>query len=343
MGRTIQRVTFFRGRRGASLLEYIVVVGLIALVSLAGFRAFGTTVTGKANKQADCVANLGCTEGNVEPSKGKAFAPRGNFSPPPFDKIKGGKDAKWEPFKGTPYVAGPGDGSDIHPSDVSQGQLGDCYLMSGLAELAIRNPDAIKNAIHDNGDGTYTVTFKEKAPFYQFWDSGYHDVKITVKNEFPTKDGNPVFAKPGDGTGDNREMWPMIVEKAYAQWKGGYNNIEGGFGTDIMGPLTGKESSTQGGRNWEEWFGFDPGFDSIADKWDNGDALTTGTRGSGDKKPLFANGTLVGNHEYYVTNVDRKNKTITVRNPWGWNNAEVTLTYDEYKKYFTSLSSTKTR
>ena len=29
MGRTIQRVTFFRGRRGASLLEYIVVVGLV--------------------------------------------------------------------------------------------------------------------------------------------------------------------------------------------------------------------------------------------------------------------------------------------------------------------------
>jgi hypothetical protein len=110
-----------------------------------------------------------------------------------------------------------------------------------------------------------------------------------------------------------------------------------------MGPLTGKESSTEGGRNFHEWFGFDPGFNNIADKWERGDAITTGTRDGNGKKALFANGTLVGNHEYYVTGVDRKNQTITMRNPWGWGNNEVTISYDDYKKYFTSLSSTRTR
>src|SRR4051794_13295446 len=44
-------------------------------------------------------------------------------------------------------------------SDIRQGILGDCYFMSSLGEVALKNESAITNMFVVNGDGTYTVTF----------------------------------------------------------------------------------------------------------------------------------------------------------------------------------------
>lgn len=50
-------------RRGASLGEYVVLAGLIAIAALAGFRAFGTSVDAKIDAHAACVTNLSCGPG----------------------------------------------------------------------------------------------------------------------------------------------------------------------------------------------------------------------------------------------------------------------------------------
>ncbi len=47
-------------------------------------------------------------------------------------------------------------------SDIKQGALGDCYLVSSLSSIAIDNADKIKEAMVDNGDGTVTVRFWQK-------------------------------------------------------------------------------------------------------------------------------------------------------------------------------------
>jgi hypothetical protein len=70
------------------------------------------------------------------------------------------------------------DGSDVHEvdmNDVDQGGIGNCYVMASIAAVARQDPERIKNMVHDNGDGTYTVTFKE----------GWKDVPITVSGDFP--------------------------------------------------------------------------------------------------------------------------------------------------------------
>jgi hypothetical protein len=44
-------------------------------------------------------------------------------------------------------------------SDINQGYLGDCYLLSSLAEVANQDQSAIESMITNNGNGTYGVRF----------------------------------------------------------------------------------------------------------------------------------------------------------------------------------------
>jgi len=48
-----------RDRRGANLVEYIILVGVIALVAIAGFKIFGAKTRAKVDQQASAVAQIG--------------------------------------------------------------------------------------------------------------------------------------------------------------------------------------------------------------------------------------------------------------------------------------------
>jgi Flp pilus assembly pilin Flp len=47
-----------KDRRGAGMTEYIILVGVIALLSIAAFRFFGKSVSEKIEKQSDTVKNI---------------------------------------------------------------------------------------------------------------------------------------------------------------------------------------------------------------------------------------------------------------------------------------------
>ena len=74
---------------------------------------------------------------------------------------------------------------DIHPNDIDQDGLGDCYLLASMATIADQNPELIRNAIKDNGDGTYTVTLYKKQGGFLGIGGEYKPVEITVTPEFP--------------------------------------------------------------------------------------------------------------------------------------------------------------
>jgi Flp pilus assembly pilin Flp len=44
-----------RDQRGASLIEYVLLIGVVALLAIAGFKIFGTSVKGKISQQAQAV------------------------------------------------------------------------------------------------------------------------------------------------------------------------------------------------------------------------------------------------------------------------------------------------
>lgn len=54
---TLANRDFLKDTRGANLVEYIILVGVVALLALAGFRIFGTNVDAKIKSQgADVTA-----------------------------------------------------------------------------------------------------------------------------------------------------------------------------------------------------------------------------------------------------------------------------------------------
>jgi Flp pilus assembly pilin Flp len=59
--------SFLRDARGGNIVEYILLVGLVAIIALGGYRVFGNSAEGRAQAHAVCVANLACGQGNVGP------------------------------------------------------------------------------------------------------------------------------------------------------------------------------------------------------------------------------------------------------------------------------------
>src|SRR5258706_14041036 len=61
--------------RGATLVEIIVLVGLVALVAMAGFRIFGRSLMGASDALGVHVTNLTATSGGLAGNDPGAFCP----------------------------------------------------------------------------------------------------------------------------------------------------------------------------------------------------------------------------------------------------------------------------
>lgn len=152
----------------------------------------------------------------------------------------------------------------IESSDVHQGKAGDCYYLSALASVAETHPELIRNAIKQNADGSYTVSL-HVPPGYEAMKAlgptgllieavgsnlahrlGIEPkdrvVQVTVDGTMPTNaDGstNYVHASP------TNEIWPQVMEKAFAKLWGSFDAISnGGLPPSALYALTGKTAET---------------------------------------------------------------------------------------------------
>ncbi|MBI5242103.1 MAG: hypothetical protein HY922_00300 [Elusimicrobia bacterium] len=232
----------------------------------------------------------------------------------------------YEEKKGDLFIKGKGDSDAVSAGDVKQGGIGDCYYLASLAAVAKNDPGAIRDMIKDNGNGTYSLTFHQKRNFWEFWKPEYTDVAVTVDNAFPIEYGNPAFAKYGDSSGSNPELWTMVAEKAYAKYRGSYNSIS-------TGGLGGPELELLTGTNTQYHAAILTSFDKLAEWDDKGYAITAGTLPDfllDDSKGV------VGQHMYYVKNIDKKDRTITMGNPWGYKDA--VLSEEQFKRNYGMVS-----
>jgi hypothetical protein len=150
---------------------------------------------------------------------------------------------------GTLFVNG------VSPDDVAQGGIGNCYFLAALATIAAQCPATIQDMIKDNGDGTYTVRFFRKDERTR--PATYAATHERVDADFHTRGGRELYAKARDAeVGKGRELWVMVVEKAYVQFAakygqegnedtgatgpGEYGVVNGGFSGWVMEVVTGK-------------------------------------------------------------------------------------------------------
>lgn len=112
------------------------------------------------------------------------------------------------------FVQGKGDATTININDIQQTTAATCTIGAGMGALAYteRGRRALTRMIHDNGDGTLTVTLWNKP------------MKISVDRikSMPMAYGD-FNGKPGD---PRWETWPKAMEAAYARGAKWLFNIE---------------------------------------------------------------------------------------------------------------------
>ncbi len=226
------------------------------------------------------------------------------------------------------FVKGAGDVDAVSFNDIDQQQVGDCFLLGSLAAVARQDPQRIRDMVVDNGNGTYTVTFKE-----QRWVGvgfgariEYVDVPITVTADFPGGLAGNGHAASGDTGWGTVEIWPLVIEKAYGYYltcQDPYGALNrGGSPQTALEMLTGRPAIPGVSISV---LGSPGGFDKLLADFQAGKAITVSTDAT--------DGTLVKNHCYAVSNVYRDangKQWVELYNPWG--HSHVTLSFDEARQ-----------
>lgn len=333
--------------RGATLVEYLIVIAVVGVAAIGAWTLFGDTVIATSDQQAGQIAVMGASAGGgaVGSSSGALRSAEGATPPPPgdhdsetpaapepaFGTLLDGK-GEYRDASGDAYVEAGEDGRLVHPSDISQGSIADCYLISSLGALAHSSPDVLSKGIRKLDDGRYAVTLYERNASGELVPT-----EVIVSSKFPSKDGNGfAFAKPGDASTGDGELWPALYEKAYAQLKGSYDAIgNGGSSADALSAITGHPSTS---------YGTQVSLETLETHLERGDAVVAGTLGkeAAADLPLFKNSTLYAWHAYYVTDVDAEAGTVTVRNPWGWSYEEIVLTEEQFRESFSNSVASPT-
>jgi hypothetical protein len=213
---------------------------------------------------------------------------------------------KMAPLTQTLYLTEPGTGTPISVTDINQGQLGDCFLLSPIGEEALFHQNAIMNMIHNNGNGTETVTLytDRNGRLPTFGTTGFKTTTVTINNSFSALSVNNGATQ--DVAGNQKEIWPQVIEKAVATLAGGYGAIaNGGYPVLAMEELTGQTASymSPAGLTLATLLKYVAAGDLIT--------MDTASRGLGYG--------LVGNHCYMFDKVIGSGSAASVQllNPWG--------------------------
>lgn len=236
---------------------------------------------------------------------------------------------------------GAGDKHNFHHSDIAQGALGDCYFLASLGAVAHSTPNLLASNISGpDSSGNYSVIFYRK----NMW-GAFEEVKIKVKSSFPQvgKSDYPAYAKEGD----NKEMWVMLYEKAYAQLIGSYGTLNnGGHPEDALEALTGRESSAtkfdQSNLLQSKKMSGDQIRDAVLPLLRDGKPVVASTHKEGyfkglskPKQELASSKRIVGGHAYSIISGDDKN--VRLYNPWG--DPEFLITWQQLSTYFYRFSN----
>jgi len=192
----------------------------------------------------------------------------------------------------------------ISAKDPEQLYLGDCYLLAAMSSVAHMTPEAIDKLFKKLPGGKYEVTLYSQRGRPQ---------KVIIDADLPRNNWyGYVYARARDP----KELWPALLEKAFAKRAGGYPKIDGGLSSEAMTALTGKKSVdtlTRGNRITEQQM-----FDKIHAAVKAKKPITASTYGesSADK---YEGRNIFADHTYAILGTVREGGKdyVKMRNPWG--------------------------
>ena len=201
------------------------------------------------------------------------------------------------------------DMTEISVNDINQGQIGDCFMLSPLGEMALFSSSTITRMIHANSNGTESVTlyqgFNGGSPGFGSSRFPLRAVTEVVTNSFSSASVNNGALQ--DVVSGVKEIWAQVVEKAYAQLHGGYGGIQNGGNPAIaMEELTGKAASWSSPANLT--------LAALVKDIAAGDLIVFDTGAGNAKYNLF------GNHAYMFESLQTVGGVASVKlgNPWGY-------------------------
>ena len=195
--------------------------------------------------------------------------------------------------------------ASINPDAIRQGSLQDCYFLAALAAVAKSNPQKIMDAIQDNGNGTYTVSFP-----------GAQE-KITVKAPTQAEQGIYNHASP-NGT------WASVMEKAFGEYyrrqslAGANTPAEGAGGGGRPGYSLEFLTGNPVDRDIVGWSFQSSIATKLEDAFKNNKAVTAGITSSNWSSHTADD--FFRGHAYSITGFvagPDGSGMVTIRNPWG--------------------------
>jgi hypothetical protein len=200
--------------------------------------------------------------------------------------------------------------ASVNPNDLKQGSLGDCYFIAAISAVA-ENPFRVAKLILS----------KDYNPF------GVHAVTLFITGVWEEVIMDDLFPydasaqQPAFSTSRTKDIWVMLLEKAFAKVNGGYKDIEAGFISEALLALTGAPVYTyfvQSGNPEENWrIMLEGERNNYIMCCASGDFNKTGNDAADNRSGLSGNHaySLLSAHE--INHQGRMLRLVKLRNPWG--------------------------
>lgn len=148
----------------------------------------------------------------------------------------------------------------------------------------------------------------------KFYEQGVEDI-IIIDDMLPLLNGEEhPFTNTGE---DSKELWPILLEKAYAKKYGNYENIEGGLVDFALAEMTNgipESMSTQDNQNLEKWW------NQVYDLYKQGNVhLGAGSPSHPQGDTAESDMGIVQGHAFSILKLVEADgvKLICIRNPHG--------------------------
>ena len=214
----------------------------------------------------------------------------------------------------------------IEPTDILQGELGDCYFLAALACLAEYPPLIARLFEFDqkNPYGFYPIWLHINGAWKRIIVDDYLPVFNTVSHSYYGQKDQLCFSQTNE-----KELWVILLEKAYAKAFNGYYSISGGITLRALRDLTGapyERIPLKNNSNFEDKYS-NMIWEKLKIANDKQYMMTCSTPGNNHN--IRNKNNLAAGHAYSILDVieyndinNRIQRLIQIKNPWGkieWN------------------------